>query len=95
MLGLPFNLLQISYITSMLSQVCDYSPGIVKYSLGDVHIYKNHINGLSEQLKRIPLDKYPKLNINPNIKTFDEFSLKDFEIIGYEHQGKIELPVSV
>lgn len=94
-LGIPFNLLQISYLTHMLAQICNYDVGIVKYSFGDIHIYKDHIEGLSEQLLRVPYDNYPELIINPNVKDFNDFELKHFEIKGYKHQGKIVLPVSV
>lgn len=94
-LGVPFNLLQISSVTSMLAQVTGYSPGNVKYSFGDLHIYQNHIDGLSEQLQRKPLDHYPELIINPSVKNFDDFTLDHFKIEGYKHQGKLILPVSV
>ena len=72
-----------------------YYVEIRKYSFGDIHIYKDHIEGLSEQLLRVPYDNYPELIINPNVKDFNDFELKHFEIKGYKHQGKIVLPVSV
>ena len=95
MLGVPFNLLQISYLTHMLAQTCGYDVGLVKYSFGDIHIYKDHVEGLSEQIARTPLDNYPKLIINPSITDFNDFKLEHFQIEGYKHQGKIVLPVSV
>ena len=94
-LGVPFNLLQISYLTHMLAQTCGYDVGLVKYSFGDIHIYKDHVEGLSEQIARTPLDNYPKLIINPSITDFNDFKLEHFQIEGYKHQGKIVLPVSV
>lgn len=94
-LGIPFNLLQISSVTEMMAQVTGYSPGNVKYTIGDVHIYKDHIEGLSEQIQRVPLDNYPRLKLNPLVRNFDDFKLEDFSIEGYKHQGKIILPVSV
>lgn len=94
-LGIPFNLLQISYLTHMLAHVCNLDVGIVKYSFGDIHIYKNHIEGLSQQLTRTPYDNYPKLIIDPFVTDFNDFKLEHFTIEGYHHQGKIVLPVSV
>lgn len=94
-LGIPFNLLQISYLTHMLARTCGYDVGLVKYSFGDIHIYKDHVEGLSEQITRTPLDNYPKLIIDPSITDFNDFKLEHFKIEGYKHQGKIVLPVSV
>lgn len=95
MLGVPFNLLQISYVVRMMAQVSNLSPGRVKYLFGDVHIYKNHLEGLSTQLERTPLDHYPQLILDKSVKDYNDFKLEHFGITKYVHQGKIELPVSV
>ena len=94
MLGLPFNLLQISYLTSMLAHVNGMTAGKVNYTLGDVHIYKDHVDGLTEQLSRTSFDSYPKLVLDPSVKNFDDFTIDSFSIEDYQHQGKIYLPVS-
>lgn len=94
-LGGPFNFLQISYVVHMLAQVCDLDVGVVKYSFGDVHIYKDHIDGLLQQFSRTPYDHYPELILNKEIKDFNKFEVEDFAITEYKHQGKIVLPVSV
>ena len=94
MLGLPFNLLQISYLTHMFAHVNNMTAGVVNYTLGDVHLYNDHIEGLTEQLSRVSTEEYPKLSLDPNVKNFDDFTFESFKIEGYKHQGKIILPVS-
>lgn len=78
----------------MLAHVNGMTAGKVNYTLGDVHIYKDHVDGLTEQLSRTPLDSYPKLVLDPSVKNFDDFTIDSFSIEDYQHQGKIYLPVS-
>lgn len=94
-LGLPFNILQISYVVHMLSQITGYSAGTVKYLMGDAHVYLNQLDGLSEQLKRTPWDSYPDLIIDTSVKDYNDFKLEHFSVKDYKHQGKISMPVSI
>ena len=95
-LGFCFNLLSYSILLAMLAQCVNMTCGDVICSLGDVHIYENHIEGLTEQLNRNPF-KYdlPKLELNPNVKNINDFTYDDIKIIGYESYPIIKLPLSV
>ena len=95
-LGLPYNLLSYSELTHMIAQCCDMEVGEILCSLGDVHIYENQIDGVMEQLQNDPT-KYdlPKLELNPNIKNIDDFTIDDIKIVGYESYPKIYFPLSV
>lgn len=95
-LGFPFNLLSYSILLSMIAQCVNMACGDVICSLGDVHIYENHIEGLTEQLNRNP-NKYnlPKLELNPKVKNINDFTFEDIKIIGYESYPTIKLPLSV
>ena len=70
--------------------------GEILCSLGDVHIYANQIDGVKEQLSRDPY-KYdlPKIELNPDIKNIDDFTIDDIKIVGYESYPKIYFPLSV
>ena len=67
----------------MIAQCCDMAVGEILCSLGDVHIYENQIDGVMEQLQNDPT-KYdlPKLELNPNIKNIDDFTIDDLKIVG-------------
>lgn len=95
-LGFPFNLTSYSLLLCMIAQCVNMVPGEVICSLGDVHIYENHIEGLNEQLSRDP-NKYslPKLVLNPNINNIDHFTFEDIKIENYESYPTIKLPLSV
>lgn len=101
-LGLPFNVTQYAVLLCMLAQVTGLKPGKLYWSAKDVHIYKNQVEGIEEQIKRYEeLGDFeaPKLRLNPEIKDFFKFDnskeLKDIELIEYEHHGKIKMPIAV
>ncbi len=95
-LGLPFNILSYSILTYMLAQCVNMTCGEVMCSLGDVHVYENHIQGLSEQLSRNPNTyKLPKLILNKDIKNINDFTFDDIKIENYESFPSIKLPLSV
>lgn len=95
-LGLPFNILSYSILLYMIAQCVNMVPYEIIGSLGDCHIYENHIDGLIEQIKRDPY-KYevPKLRLNKNIKDIDEFTYEDIVIDGYQSYPSIKFQLSV
>jgi len=91
-LGVPFNIASYALLLALIAQECDLTPGIFVHTLGDAHVYLNHIDGLKEQLQRTPkplpqlaIAKKPVLDI-----TFD-----DIEVINYEHDAFIKFPIAV
>ncbi len=91
-LGVPYNIASYSTLLMMVAQECDLTPGIFVHTLGDAHIYKNHIEGLKEQLTRTP-KSLPKLKIAK--KPFDELKFEDFELTDYQHDEFIKFPIAV
>lgn len=91
-LGVPYNIASYSALLMMMAQECDLKPGIFVHTLGDAHIYKNHEEGLKEQLTRTP-HKLPELRLAK--KPFDEITLEDFELVGYEHDLFIKFEIAV
>jgi len=93
-LGVPFNIASYALLTRMIAQVCDLKPGDFIHMLGDTHVYKTHVIPLKEQLQRIP-KPFPVLKLNPNIKSIDDFTFKDFELVGYESHESIKMEMAV
>ncbi len=91
-LGVPFNIASYAALMMMVAQECNLTPGIFTHTMGDAHIYLNHIEGLQEQLKRTP-KKLPTLTIAK--KPFGEIKFEDFKLEGYEHDPFIKFPVAV
>lgn len=91
-LGVPYNIASYATLLIMVAQECDLKPGIFVHTTGDTHIYKNHIEGLKDQLTRIP-KKLPELKIAD--KPFWDLKFEDFELIGYEHDKYIKFPIAV
>lgn len=91
-LGVPYNIASYSTLLAMVAQECDLEPGILVHTLGDAHIYLNHLEGLQEQLKRQP-KALPKLKIAK--KPFWELKFEDFELQSYEHEAFIKFPIAV
>lgn len=99
-LGFPFNVSQYATLAKLVAQVTGYKPGKLYWNIGSAHIYVNQIEGIELQLSRRDEAKpAPKLWINPEVTDFFKFDsskeLKDIKLIGYEHLGKISMPVSV
>jgi thymidylate synthase len=78
----------------MVAQVCDLELGEFIHTIGDAHIYSNHLEQVNRQLSREPR-KLPKMKINPNIKNIDDFKFEDFELIDYDPHKGIKAPVAV
>ncbi|WP_409270393.1 thymidylate synthase [Neobacillus sp. SCS-31] len=93
-LGVPFNIASYALLTLMIAQVCDLEPGEFVHTFGDVHIYKNHIQQVKEQLGREPR-KLPKMAINPEVKDIFSFKYEDFVLEGYDPHPHIKGVVSV
>jgi len=93
-LGVPFNIASYALLTRLVAQVCDLHAGDLVHSLGDAHVYKNHVEGLLQQIERDPLP-FPILEIDPSIKDIDSFSFEHLKVVGYKHHPKIDLPFAV
>ncbi|HPW53235.1 MAG TPA: thymidylate synthase [Erysipelotrichaceae bacterium] len=93
-LGVPFNIASYATLLMMVAQVCDLQPYEFIHTLGDVHIYKDHIEQIKLQLEREPR-KLPALKINPHIKNIEDFCYEDFEVCDYDPHPAIKGKVSV
>jgi len=93
-LGVPFNIASYSLLTLMMAQVCGLKPGEFIHTLGNAHVYQNHVEPLQTQLERTPRP-FPVLKVNPEVKDIDGFKASDFELIGYSPLGKIAMEMAV
>ncbi|MBD1564301.1 thymidylate synthase [Vibrio sp. S12_S33] len=93
-LGHPFNVAQAALWVHMLAQQCDLQVGDLIISIGDAHIYNNHIEQVEEQLSRTPT-KLPTLKLNRKPDSIYDYKLEDFELIGYEPQAAIKAEVAI
>ena len=93
-LGVPFNIASYALLTMMMAQVCGLRPGDFIHTLGDAHIYLNHIPQVELQLTREPR-KLPEMVLNPEVKSIFDFSYDDFRLEGYDPWPAIKGEVSV
>lgn len=93
-LGIPYNIASYSLLTCMLAQVCGLKPGQFIHSIGDLHIYVNHLEAVKTQLMRVPR-LLPVLELNPAITDIDAFTYEDCKILDYHPHPKIAAPVAV
>lgn len=91
-LGVPFNIASYAALLMMVAQECNLTPRFFVHTIGDAHIYKNHLEGMRLQLTRTP-HKLPTLKIAK--KPFWEITYEDFELIDYEHDEFIKFPIAV
>ena len=93
-LGVPFNISSYSLLTYMVAQVCDLEPHEFIHTIGDCHIYSNHLESIDEQLSR-DVKKLPKIELNKNIKNLYDFKFEDIKLINYDFHPFIKAKVSV
>ena len=93
-LGVPFNIASYALLTLMMAQVCGLQPGEFVHTLGDAHIYLNHIEQVRLQLSREPR-ALPQMHINPAVKDIFGFRYEDFELTGYDPHPHIKGAISV
>jgi len=93
-LGVPFNIASYSLLVYMIAHVTGLTPGLYNHVFGDAHIYEDHFDAVKEQLQRNS-KKFPKLKIRRPIKVIDDFTMEDFEVIGYDPDPFIKASMSV
>ncbi len=93
-LGVPFNIASYALLTMMMAQVTGYEPGEFVHTLGDAHIYLNHIEQCKLQLQRTPFP-LPKMVINPEVHSIFGFEYDDFELKDYQCHPHIAAPIAV
>lgn len=93
-LGVPFNIASYALLTMMVAQVTGLRPGEFVHTLGDAHIYLNHIEQVDLQLTRTPRP-LPVMKINPGVKSVFDFRYEDFSLEGYDPYPSIKAPIAV
>jgi thymidylate synthase len=93
-LGVPFNIASYALLTMMMAQVCDLKPGEFVHTLGDAHLYRNHLDQTNLQLNREPRP-LPIMKINPDVKDIFDFKFEDFSLEGYDPHPGIKGEVAV
>ncbi|MDE5971944.1 MAG: thymidylate synthase [Muribaculaceae bacterium] len=93
-LGVPFNIASYALLLLMMAQVTGLKPGEFIHTLGDTHLYLNHIDQARLQLSRQP-DKLPQMHLNPDVKSIFDFKFEDFTLTDYNPQPHIAATVSV
>jgi thymidylate synthase len=93
-LGVPFNIASYALLTLMMAQVCGLQPGEFIHTLGDAHIYLNHMEQVNLQITREPFP-LPQMKINPEVKSIFDFKFEDFELVGYQAHPHIAGKVAV
>jgi len=93
-LGVPFNIASYSLLTLMIAQIVGLKPGDFVHTLGDAHLYRNHLEQADLQLTRGPR-ALPQMKMNPNVSSLFDFKYEDFEIVGYDPYPGIRAPVAV
>jgi thymidylate synthase len=93
-LGVPFNIASYALLTRMVAQVTGLVPGEFILTLGDAHLYLNHLEQAREQLSRAPRP-FPRMSLNPAVRELTEFRYEDFILEAYEPYPAIKAPIAV
>ncbi|HVT02855.1 MAG TPA: thymidylate synthase [Thermoanaerobaculia bacterium] len=93
-LGVPFNIASYALLTMMVAQVCQLEPGEFVHTLGDAHLYSNHLEQAQLQLPREPRP-LPQMRINPDVRSIFDFRFDDFSVEGYDPHPAIKAPIAV
>ncbi|MEN9434747.1 MAG: hypothetical protein RLZZ422_2336 [Pseudomonadota bacterium] len=93
-LGVPFNIASYALLTHMMAQVCDLAVGDFVHTLGDAHLYLNHLDQVETQLSREPLP-LPTLQLNPEVKDLFAFQYNDIQVLNYQSHSAIKAPVAI
>ena len=93
-LGVPFNIASYSLLTMMIAHVCGLEPGDFVHTLGDAHLYLNHLDQAKLQLNRDPRS-LPQMQLSPSVKSIYDFAFSDFSLVGYDPHPHIKAEVSV
>jgi thymidylate synthase len=93
-LGVPFNIASYALLTMMIAQVTGLQPGDFVHTLGDAHLYSNHLEQARLQLTREPRP-LPTMRVNSSVKSIFDFRYEDFELLNYDPYPAIKAPVAV
>ena len=93
-LGVPFNIASYALLTMMIAQVCDLELGDFVHTLGDAHLYSNHLDQAKLQLER-DFRPLPRMKINPEVKDLFEFKFEDFQLLNYDPHPHIKAAVAI
>ena len=93
-LGVPFNVASYALLTMMMAQATNLQPGDFVHTLGDAHLYVNHLEQARMQLQRQPR-RLPTMQLNPDVRDLFAFKFADFELLNYDPHPHIKAPVAV